>query len=140
MNVDHNQPRGEDRAQARPDAVTLYVCRSCRNAAGDDAEPRPGRLLAEAAARAAAGSGVAVTTVSCLGNCKRWLSAAIARPGGWSYVFGGLDVADAAALVDGASLHAASDNGLLPWRGRPEPLKRGLVARIPPLGFSEGSS
>jgi predicted metal-binding protein len=32
---------------------------------------------------------------------------------------------------------AAAPDGILPWRGRPEVLKRGLVARIPPLGFEE---
>jgi len=24
---------------------------------------------------------------------------------------------------------------ILPWRGRPEPLKRGLIARVPPIDF-----
>jgi predicted metal-binding protein len=53
-------------------------------------------------------------------------------------VFGHLDpAADAPALVAGARLLAESADGLLPWRGRPEPLKRGLIARIPPLDFSE---
>ncbi len=28
-------------------------------------------------------------------------------------------------------------NGCLPWRGRPEPLKRGLIARVPPIDFIE---
>ena len=30
----------------------------------------------------------------------------------------------------------ASD-GLMPWRGRPEILKRGLIARVPPIDFIE---
>jgi predicted metal-binding protein len=25
----------------------------------------------------------------------------------------------------------------MPWRGRPEPLKRGLIARVPPIDFQE---
>ncbi|RWE72603.1 MAG: DUF1636 domain-containing protein, partial [Mesorhizobium sp.] len=33
----------------------------------------------------------------------------------------------------GAKLFATSTDGLIPWRGRPDSLKRGLVARIPPL-------
>jgi predicted metal-binding protein len=36
-------------------------------------------------------------------------------------------------LVTGAELFATSTDGLIPWRGRPDSLKRGLVARIPPL-------
>jgi predicted metal-binding protein len=42
-------------------------------------------------------------------------------------------------LVDGARLLAGAADGIMPWRGRPEPLKRGLIARIPPLDF-EGDS
>ena len=58
----------------------------------------------------------------------------------WTYVFGNLDAAtDAEALVAGAKLFASSTDGLLPWRGRPDALKRGLIARVPPLNFSEQS-
>jgi predicted metal-binding protein len=28
---------------------------------------------------------------------------------------------------------------LMPWRGRPDALKRGLIARVPPFDFSEQS-
>jgi predicted metal-binding protein len=37
----------------------------------------------------------------------------------------------------GARLLARAADGILPWRGRPEPLKRGLIARVPPIGFEE---
>jgi predicted metal-binding protein len=32
---------------------------------------------------------------------------------------------------------ANAPDGILPWRGRPERLKRGLIARVPPIGFAE---
>jgi predicted metal-binding protein len=32
---------------------------------------------------------------------------------------------------------ARAADGILPWRGRPERLKRGLIARIPPIEFVE---
>jgi predicted metal-binding protein len=32
---------------------------------------------------------------------------------------------------------AQAIDGILPWRGRPDVLKRGLVARTPPLDFQE---
>ena len=84
-------------------------------------------------ARAAAGgTGIGVREVECLGNCKRRLSAAILRDGCWSYVFGDLTATSGADLVAGAKLFATSTDGLMPWRGRPDALKRGLVARIPP--------
>ena len=57
--------------------------------------------------------------------------------GSWTYVFGGLDEQNAGALIEGARLLAAADDGILPWRGRPDILKRGLIARVPPLDFSE---
>jgi predicted metal-binding protein len=40
-------------------------------------------------------------------------------------------------LVEGAKLLAGAADGILPWRGRPEILKRGLIARVPPIGFNE---
>ena len=41
----------------------------------------------------------------------------------------------AEALIEGARLFAHSADGLMPWRGRPAALKRGLVARTPPFEF-----
>ena len=65
--------------------------------------------------------------------------AAMRREGAWTYVFGDLDAArDGAALVEGARLLARSADGLMPWRGRPEPLKRGLIARVPPIEYEDG--
>ncbi len=46
-------------------------------------------------------------------------------------------VACGPALVDGARLLACATDGIMPWRGRPQPLKRGLIARVPPLNFEE---
>jgi len=124
--------------------ATVYVCVTCRRADDPDAEPRPGALLADATARAAQDSGVAVQRVRCLANCTRGPSAAVRANGGtngsnnsWTYIFGGLDLAAAPALIDGARLLAGAADGIMPWRGRPEPLKRGLIARVPPLDFTE---
>ena len=120
--------------------ATVYVCITCAGAGEPDAQPRPGALLAAATAHAAQGSGIAVRRVRCLANCTRGPSAAMRANGGtksWTYIFGGLDLAAADALIQGARLLAGAADGLMPWRGRPEPLKRGLVARVPPLDFTE---
>ncbi len=95
----------------------------------------PGAILAEATAKAAAGSGVVVRPVRCLANCNRGASAAMRSNGSWTYVFGQLDAACGPALIEGARLLAGAPDGLMPWRGRPEPLKRGLIARMPPIDF-----
>ena len=81
---------------------------------------------------------MAVRQVECLGNCKRRLSAALLRDGCWSYVFGDLTAGSGPDLIAGALLFSTSTDGLLPWRGRPDCLKRGLVARIPPLRHPRG--
>lgn len=132
-------PASKDAAISVAD-VTIIVCRTCRDESGSDAYPRAGALLAADAALAAVAAGIPVETVECLGNCKRRLSAAIVKPGGWSYVFGDLTVNSGGDLVAGARLFATSADSLMPWRGRPDSLKRGLVARIPPLAFSRTPS
>lgn len=120
-----------------PVAPTVYVCVTCRPPGAPDSMIRPGATLAAATERAAAGSGVDVRPLRCLANCSRGASAALRCAGSWTYVFGGLDDSCAEALVEGARMLAQAQDGILPWRGRPAPLKRGLVARVPPINFEE---
>jgi len=115
--------------------VTIVVCNSCRGESSSDDYPRPGSRLLENTRRAAEGSGIAVRHVGCLGNCKRGISAAMLREGCWSYVFGGLSEDSGEDLVAGALLFARSTDGFMPYRARPESLKRGLIARIPTIDF-----
>ena len=115
----------------------IYICVTCRRAGEPDAEPRPGALLADATEQAAAGSNVEVRRLRCLANCTRGPSAAMRCNGSWTYVFGGLDAANADALVAGAKLLAGAGDGILRWRGRPDILKRALIARVPPFDFVE---
>ena len=119
------------------DVATIYVCVTCRGPDGLVRDPLPGAVLAAATARAAEGTGIAVRPIRCLANCNRGLSAAVRRDGAWTYVFGNLDPSSAAdALIEGAKLFAGAPDGLMPWRGRPDALKRGLVARTPPFDFA----
>jgi predicted metal-binding protein len=124
--------------------ATVMVCITCRGATdltvtSDNDVPRPGSILADATTLAAADApDVSVQRIRCLGNCSRGLSAAIRCENAWTYIFGGLDPAqDGPSLVIGARLLAQAADGIMPWRGRPESLKRGLIARIPPLHFRE---
>jgi predicted metal-binding protein len=124
-------------AAARAGAPLVYVCITCRATGAPDQVPRPGELLAAATERAAAGTEVEVRRLRCLANCTHGPSAALRCNGSWTYVFGGLDPACGEALVAGARLMAGAADGILPWRGRPEPLKGRLIARVPPLDFME---
>ena len=122
---------------------TIYVCITCKRQSTQDgtqdcdSDPRPGALLAAATERAAEGTEITVRRLRCLANCDRGPSAALRCNGSWTYVFGGLDTENAQDLVDGARLLATAAGGILPWRGRPDILKRGLIARVPPIDFNE---
>jgi predicted metal-binding protein len=120
------------------DPTTVLVCITCRASTDPIDSPRKGMALANATTDALGDAvDVNVLRVRCLGNCNRGLSAAIRRENAWTYVFGGLDAErDGPTLIAGARLFAESTDGLMPWRGRPDPLKRGLIARMPPLSFA----
>jgi predicted metal-binding protein len=124
-----------------PGGARVLVCITCRAAADPADGPRAGLALAEATAVAAANStGISVQQIRCLGNCSRGLSAAIRCDNAWTYVFGGLDATrDGLSLIEGARLLAHAPDGIMPWRGRPEALKKGLIARVPPPHFHEES-
>jgi predicted metal-binding protein len=122
---------------ASADAPVVYVCVTCRPVGEPNSIERPGAILAAATAHAASGTEVQVRPLRCLANCTRGPTAAMRSNGSWTYVFGGLDVTCADALIEGARLLAGASDGILPWRGRPAPLKRGLIARVPPIGFVE---
>jgi predicted metal-binding protein len=122
------------------EAVTLIVCSSCRDDTGSDARPRAGETLGNAVRELAQDTEITVRQVECLGNCKRRLSAAMLREGCWSYVFGDLTQENAPDLIAGATLFATSTDGVMPWRGRPDCLKRGLVARLPSISLLKDPS
>jgi predicted metal-binding protein len=125
---------GPARATDAASAITIFVCVTCRGGRSLDLVAVPGEVLAAATAQAAEGTGITVRPIRCLANCNRGLSAAVRREGAWTYVFGDLDPArGAVALIEGAKLFADAPDGLMPWRGRPDALKRGLVARTPPF-------
>jgi predicted metal-binding protein len=124
-------------ASGETDVATIYVCMTCRGPGGLERDPLPGAILAAATTQAAHGTGITVRPIRCLANCSRGPSAALRANGSWTYIFGGLDAASAPALVIGARMLAQALDGILPWRGRPDVLKRGLVARTPPLDFKE---
>ena len=137
---DENQRFGPAADASASGDPTIYVCITCRGPDGIVRDPLPGEVVATATAQAARGTGIKVLPIRCLANCSRGPSAALRAAGSWTYVFGGLDASTAPALVIGARMLVEAANGILPWRGRPEVLKRGLCARMPPLGFTEPDS
>ncbi len=117
--------------------VTIVVCRTCKGPDWVEGAPKPGDHLAaavfETVSAEPAGNRISAQIAECLGNCSRGCSAAILSPGDWHYVFGHLDAGSAADLMAGARLMGSVADGPMPWRGRPQALKTGMIARIPPL-------
>lgn len=120
-----------------PDTIVLSVCVSCRPVGGPD-EARPGAELLEAL-RSSVMPGVTVRPVQCLSVCKRPCTVALTAPGRYTYLFGDVDpsagVADLAACVES---YRTLERGYMLWRERPESLRRGILARIPPLDWLPG--
>lgn len=138
--AEQNKPAAGAPQTAPDNGATVYVCITCRPPGEPDNPFRPGELLADSAAQAAADSEVRVLRVKCLGVCNRPPTVALRANGSWTYVFAGLALDGGADLVTGARMLANDPAGLLPWQGRPKPLKRGMVARVPPPGFVEEES
>lgn len=72
--------------------------------------------------------------VECMSACSSPCVVTFAAAGKFTYIFGNLAVdGSASAVLECASQYYAKINGLLPWSERPEQLKKGIVAKIPPL-------
>lgn len=122
-------------ASPRPTGpVVISVCVSCKSADGRNA----GAPMLEAM-RAALGdcADVRVRPVQCLSVCKRPTTVAVSSADGYNFVFGDLlpDTA-AEAIASFAAAYRHSPYGLVPWRQRAEVLRKGMVTRLPPLGWS----
>jgi predicted metal-binding protein len=108
----------------------LIICTTCADGRG--------QALLEAVENEALARDcpVPIRGQACMAACQRSCTAALQGAGKYSYLFGELapDAASVSALLAVAAQHAEPGDGLLAWGRRPERLKSGLVARLPPLG------
>lgn len=121
------------------ESVTVFVCVTCRQAvSGGEGYDLPGHLLADALrGRLSGDQNITVTPIQCLAVCDRPSTIALAGPNRWTYLIGNLDTQlHLDQIVETARAYAHSDNGIIPWKERPECFRKGVVSRIPPLGFS----
>lgn len=120
--------------QPAPPLARLSVCVTCKRGPVAEDAPRPGAVLMAELAAMPTPPGVTVQPVECLSSCSRGCAVALSAPGKWSYVYADLDpAAHAEAVLHGAALYAASPDGIVPWRERPEVFRKQSVARVPPL-------
>jgi predicted metal-binding protein len=115
--------------------TTIHVCTTCR--LGDEPlEPkqsRSGARLYRELSQLAMDADFEIVPVECLSVCKRPVTIGFSAPGKWSYIYGDFPPDNsAAAILAAAQLYADAPDGLVPWRERPEQIKRGVIARIPP--------
>ena len=130
-----------DAEPLRAPEVSILVCVTCRQ--GEDAGPRPGQLLLDALQSRLAGVDprqIALIPVECLSVCRRPCTLALAAPGKWTYVVGDLDRATHADdIVEAATRYAATRDGIVPWRERPQSFRKGVISRTPPLTVPTGA-
>ena len=127
-------PRAVEAADAVAAPMTLYVCTTCRAADAPLSDERPGARLHTALAGLSDDPMVTIEPVECLSVCKRVCTVAFAAPGKWTYVYGDLPPDHSAeTILAGARLYAEAKDGIIPWKQRPDALKKGVVARVPPL-------
>jgi predicted metal-binding protein len=117
--------------------IIITVCTCCRPA-GVEREHAPGKdLLAALEAAAQEYPELIVRPTQCLSVCKRICTLSLSGDGKYTFLFGDLDpAADAAAVVEMARACAAAPHGFIPWKERPEALRKGIIARVPPPGWS----
>lgn len=117
--------------------VTLFICVACKAPEAD--ATRPGHGLLDAVRMRLAGHEmlkIVIEPVDCLAVCKRPCTVALAGKGKWTYVVGDL-TENAAGDVAAATLaYAATHNGMIPWRQRPQSFRKGVISRVPPLNFA----
>lgn len=142
MPIGSAETEAVDRGQSGPDGrpgVVVHVCVTCRASQDEEVAPRAGaRLLRslqdEAARRRLV---LPIVPVECLSVCKRPCTIGFSAPDKWTYVYGDLaPETSAEVILAGAALYAAAPDGIIPWKQRPDALKKGVVARIPPLAFA----
>ena len=114
--------------------ATLFVCMTCKAGAPlEDGEIAPGALLHAGLLAQDLPEGVRLQGVECLSACNNGCSIALSAPGSWTYVYGRLSEADIPDILSGAAAYAASADGIVPWRMRPQIFRKQSLARIPPL-------
>ncbi|MGM4904385.1 DUF1636 family protein [Tardiphaga sp. 866_E4_N2_1] len=116
--------------------VVVSVCISCK-AAETGTIVGPDMFDAVKAALGDGDGAVMVRPVQCLSVCKRPATVAVTSPDGYTFLFGDLQTdSGSAALVSFVESYQKADYGLVPWRERAEVLRKGMVARVPPMRWS----
>ena len=119
----------------------VIVCTTCRPAGASHGQPAAGAELLEAVQIAqlqdeqGAFANVRVRGMACLSSCSRACTVAFQAPGKNTYLFGDLLPCEETAqhVLLCAALHASANDGALVRNDRPERLRSGILAKLPPF-------
>ncbi|MDZ7960832.1 MAG: DUF1636 family protein [Aulosira sp. DedQUE10] len=119
---------------------TLFVCTTCAsewkdgNRVGESGGQQLLKQLQELAQNWELQTKFSIQGVECMSACNHACVIALKGEEKLTYLFGNLAIDDSAsAVLQCATQYYAKPDGLLPWSERPEALKRGILAKIPPL-------
>ena len=123
------------RANAPSGTTLVSVCITCK--AADGATEVGPDMFESVKAAIGPSDHVQVRPVQCLSVCKRPATVAVTSADGYTILFGDLQTeSGTAALVSFVQSYQNSDYGLVPWRERPDVLRKGIVERVPPMRWS----
>ncbi|MCC5614723.1 DUF1636 family protein [Nostoc sp. CHAB 5836] len=119
---------------------TLFVCKTCASVwqngkpLGESGGEKLLQQLQQLAQDWELRDQFAIQEVECMSACNHSCVVAFAAKGKLTYLFGDLAVdGSASAVLQCASQYYGKADGLLPWSERPEAMKKGILAKIPPL-------
>ena len=119
----------------------ITICDTCKREGWEtgDLAMTDGERLADLIEAEAMNSAVKTRRVSCLMGCTHGCNVAIQAAGKLNYTIGNFspDSEAAAGILAYAELHAASENGQVPYRQWPVAIKGHFVTRHPPLPMPE---
>ena len=128
------RPMYKGHQQKAPKPIELLVCSRCRRGLTVlEGEKRPGEILSDALQMQTLPENVTVHRVNCLSNCSKGCTIVLRGEARWSYVYGNLDPQKhVETIIDGISKYLNANDGVVPWRERPEHFRKNCIARIPP--------
>jgi predicted metal-binding protein len=119
---------------------TLFVCKSCAFSKSDQRHngERGGvhllNQLDDLYFQWQLNSEFIIQAVDCLSACNRFCAIVLAAPDKTTLMFGDLPPLQSAdAILKLSEQYFASSDGIVPRQERPEALRKGILARIPPL-------
>lgn len=120
-----------------PMKTEILVCVTCKRPDEPQGSPRSGRLLYDAIQAQASRDALpfAIRAIECLSGCSQACTVAFQANGKHAYLFGDLTpgAETAGQVIDCAKLHQGTSDGVMLRGERPELLRNGMIARLPPL-------